>query len=329
MSDAKKISSFRYIGLLLSIATIISGIICFSYNFDESLNYFSSGMAVYCFYTLLIIDIIFAFVSLIIIPKQNPSYSFSPASSKNLAAIIPAIGSLIYVLLLLYAKILSNTYVNYILIGLSALTVLYYLCNSILSDVKPAAFATLSLFPIILLILNVAESYFDYNLEMNSPVKIIFQFSMLFSMFFTFSETRFALSKPMPRLYFASAFLASLLCGVSSTSYVILYLTGRFSNKLYLALSIFLFSLFIYTLYSMLCFASQKPSSANDKILIDDTQDQIIPSGSGFNSEAPVSDDSESQNSDTDAKSEETTEEVITANTESEETSTDTTDKGA
>jgi len=90
--------------------------------------------------------------------------------------------------------------------------------------------AWLGFFPIIRALTGVARVYFEMEIQMNHPSKLMLQFALVSVMIYFLCEERFYISKEYarPRRFFVSgcaAFFLSFLCGVSE-------IIGFFSGKL-------------------------------------------------------------------------------------------------
>ena len=110
---------------------------------------------------------------------------------------------------------------------------------------KTALISLLGILPILACILLNAYYYFDVSIEMNAPIKIALQISLLFAMLSYTGEVRFHLGRPMPRLY---VLIGAWLTGIGSllaVSLPIAFLTGAVSRPDYAAGAILLASIIL------------------------------------------------------------------------------------
>lgn len=119
------------------------------------------------------------------------------------------------------------------ILGLIA-SILSAVCFFVRSARNPKAklSAWLGFFPIIRALTGVARVYFEMEVQMNHPSKLILQFALVAVMFYFLCEERFYISKEYarPRRFFVSgclAFLLSFLCGVSE---IIGFFFGKLSK---------------------------------------------------------------------------------------------------
>ncbi len=94
------------------------------------------------------------------------------------------------------------------------------------SDSKLAVW--LGFFPVVRALVGVASIYFDMNIQMNHPSKLMLQFALISIMLCLLFEQRFVISEShaRPRLYFASACIAFILAFSGGASEMFGYFAG-------------------------------------------------------------------------------------------------------
>lgn len=131
--------------------------------------------------------------------KGNPSGEGSPFSSGR-AFPLSSVGFLLAgcTLLVSRASDVLRTAAGVLLLLASIYG--FCLCAPTLRQ-KTALISLLGLIPILACILLNAYYYFDVSVEMNAPIKIALQITLLFAMLSYTGEVRFHLGRPVPRLY--------------------------------------------------------------------------------------------------------------------------------
>ena len=136
--------------------------------------------------------------------------------------------------------------------ALSFMSGLYFVCAA--TDLKPVYKIITGVFAIIRLTLMLGGSYFDQQVQMNAPDKVLFGLACVFSMLFIASELKVFVGTARSSVFTFSASIASLLSAASSLPSIIAYHGGRLpeNNGLYAEY----YLLLAIALYGVACLVS-------------------------------------------------------------------------
>ncbi len=99
-------------------------------------------------------------------------------------------------------------------------------------DPKAKLSASFGFFPIIRALVGVAEIYFEMEVQMNHPSKLMLQFALIAIMFYFLCEERFYVSQEhaRPRRFFISGCLAFFLAFSGGVSEIVGFFSGKLSK---------------------------------------------------------------------------------------------------
>ncbi len=125
----------------------------------------------------------------------------------------------------------------------------------------------LGFFPILRALTGVALVYFEMEIQMNHPSKMMLQFALIAVMLCLLYELRFGVSEahPRPRLYFVSAciaFILSFTCGVSE---MFAYLAGYLGRGDFFAEAFFCLTMSLYILARLNTFVRAASATAPEQ----------------------------------------------------------------
>lgn len=123
---------------------------------------------------------------------------------------------------------------------------IHFFLNAYFTDIKNEIRATFSLFTVLFFAMYAAFLYFNRELALNAPNKIVDQMAFLFSALFFLYEARISLGREVWRGYIAFGMVGVVLCAYSSVPSLILYFakSTEISNSMeenLLLLSVFIF----------------------------------------------------------------------------------------
>ena len=133
-----------------------------------------------------------------------------------------------------------------------------YFISDILKP-KTATKIELNILTLVRLTAMLAVSYFDQNVQMNAPDKILFGIACVIAMVFTVSELKLIVGSARKVLYTLSAALTVLLCSTASIPSIIAFHAGRLpeNNGLYFEYY-FLLAMAIYAAIRLVTLISPK-----------------------------------------------------------------------
>ncbi len=271
--------------LSAAFACVILRLIGTLFFFDVDIGYYQSGQIVPIIANILpaiaaIASIVFCLISRIKIAPVSPFENKYTKYGSAVAAVGFAIFAVTYALSLAeYSELYG------------ALPFSYLLC--LICSVGACAFFTLKTFravnsdilylltgllAIIWCVLQLAECYFDTFVQMNSPIKLVFQFACLCAMLLTVNEMRIGLESKRNGFHLLSATLATIFLPMSAIPSIICYLTDNMPTSYVLFFPdcvMLLLSVFAVTRLVQMCFGKEAavPSEVYEEAT--DTQEQV------------------------------------------------------
>ncbi len=150
---------------------------------------------------------------------------------------------------------------------LAIFAVAHFILTAMLTDRESNSRAAFGLANVLFLALYTSYLYFDTELPMNAPNKIVDQMAFLFAALFFLYEIRISLKREVWNLYIAFGFIAATLTAYSSIPSLIFYFTNKtpISNSIYE--NILCFCLFIFIL-SRLILASKLKEDKESEVVV-------------------------------------------------------------
>ena len=231
---ARALHIYGICAIAVSFACIVFRLLATLFFFDVDIGYYRSGSIVAIIASYL--PAIAALASLVICAVSK--ISVIPAEPRNtkavrICALFPALGfigySVIYAISTVeYYGLYGELPLLYILmLAASVISAVFFALLALKKNVGDAYFAVSGIFLIIWLIISLAESYFDSFVQMNSPIKMIFQFATLSAVLLAVNELRVDLEVKKPRFHLFAATVATVFLGTSSIPSIICSFTGH------------------------------------------------------------------------------------------------------
>ncbi len=253
-SSQRKLLSI-YIWGYIALA-FICGIVtelCVWFAYDSQLNYFSDSPVVFSLYGSIAIAVLFAASSIFTLKRSNEAgyiYNVEILQKACPSSILPAIGAIVCAAARIYDKMIRVGLLldkfDMILIALCFIAAAYFICAGFFINTKKEIKIALCIPAMLAFGISAIEAYFEYELEMNSPVKLFMQFAAVFCMAYLASEAKYIIGTQRPRRHLIFTSIASALSLVSAVLYITLYINGRVNNVFYLAINIWLITMLIY-----------------------------------------------------------------------------------
>ncbi len=253
---SKNLKVWLYASFVLTGTAVVLLTVMLFTGYNSSSNYFSPSLPYSIFKGFCISAILLAVLSFIFTPKGK----LNGDSPLTLPVLFPSVLFALILLgmgVLMLGSLLGISIVGNIFVGqntallifgaiFSFISVAYFIFNCFPQNGKlgeghalfgfavPAASAVF-----------IATTYFDLDISMNAPIKLLFHLSMIFFMLWLVYELRVQLKKPMSRLYFAFGIVAMFFSGVASLPWIIAGIAGILKEPVYPA----------YTFYNLVSFA--------------------------------------------------------------------------
>ena len=129
---------------------------------------------------------------------------------------------------------------------------IHFFLNAYFTDIKNETRALFSLFTVLFFALYAVFLYFNRELALNAPNKIVDQMAFLFSALFFLYEARISLGRAVWRGYIAFGMTGAALCAYSSIPSLVLYFVRSTEVSNSMEENLLLFAVFIF-ISSRLC----------------------------------------------------------------------------
>ena len=249
-------NKYRLLGIYLPIyavvllSSVIMRIIATLIHFDYRTGYFTNHSLISVSNAIVVAGIILLFSyavtarkDLKLIPNFTSPMTYIPTGIVGVALIFVAVLMLILARDAFEFTRITGSFASY---GFKALLYLacavFAVCSAVhfsltatIENRTNASRAAFGLCTVIFLALYAAYIYFDTNLPINAPSKIIDEMAYLFAAVFFLYETRLSLGREKWRAYIAFGFVASLLTAYSAIPSLVVY----FAKDSFLSLSIY------------------------------------------------------------------------------------------
>lgn len=263
---------FSALGVTLTAVGLRTSSLFFS--FDSELGYYSTGAVLpIIFNALLVVGVLFFVVISPIWFKKKSIQLPTPTATHHALSIICALicsPALVFNII----EVVKKDRHSFMFVALAILCMAYFLSDlfKFRTDIK----LLLSLAFLIDLTAVLAASYFDQNVQMNAPDKILFGIACVSAMLFIVNELRMTVGTTKPAVYLFSAACASLLCATSSIPSIIAYHAGRLpeSNGLYSEYYILL-SVAVFSILRMIMITFGSKNTA-DTVCNDHSNDNAV-----------------------------------------------------
>lgn len=215
---------YRLIAIGLTAIASILGVLALFLNYDSLIGYYSNGailpivLAIVC-----VASVVFFAVFAILRFRGFPS---AYAKKTSLAVRIAAFASAALALLLAITDLRAGASIFVLLLGLGAC--LYFLLMAT-EKATPALSLAFGFCTILRLVVEVARSYTDFLIPMNSPEKLWLHLAAVAGMFFLISEMRAMIAKP----YTATTLFASATATLLGTTSALTLLLGSLTHRFY------------------------------------------------------------------------------------------------
>ncbi|MBR2722145.1 MAG: hypothetical protein IKB75_05130 [Clostridia bacterium] len=260
---------------VLLIATLALQMIALLFEYDARENYFAIGAKLPIFSTLCAVLCGLCGIAAAFLTKGREQV-IAPVDAPICNPVccgLSAMGFLCAAALILIAGRSAFSLPTAIFLLLGFVYSILMLVRSVLSR-SFSALPWLGMIAVIATIVMNAYYYFDSTVEMNAPVKVCMQISLLFFMLSLVSELRYLFDAAQPRMYLAlhACLLASIALALPILLFVVL--TGRLARLDYLAGGLLLLFLLPSAVLRILCMlfgaktepiqACEEPAAQND-----------------------------------------------------------------
>jgi len=229
-------------GIIALAVTVLHTILLMNY-FDGDIGYFNNSLLSSITVAMVFVSILWFFSALLFIPKNilkadMPKTNISSKFGFIMCALLNAFGFFYYAYNLMDTQTVSK--IPLISAIFFLLSTFYFVGKAFDTFKKTDTTVLFGFFIIFTSIALLAETYFDKFVQMNSPLKVTIQISLLFIMLYYLSEFRFDLKKPYPRLYFVVALSAFIICMATSIPHIIAYSSNILDNTDYFLKDIYI-----------------------------------------------------------------------------------------
>ena len=240
-STSKKLSAL-VIGILIANVVVILLRICsLKWFYDTEIGYYQADAPLPLLGNILLTVFVIGAALFALFGFQKNELSLpKPTKLPRMVAILPAMAALLATV----GSMVSNdpsTYVSALPFKPSVLFTLCAICAFLVAiffillatgTLEKNKFGYLTLligfFALLYFVCALAIAYFDFEIQMNSPNKLIFMLANLSAVLAIFAEIRILVGEPKPRFALLAFSIATLLLGTSSIPSVFAYMSNIF-----------------------------------------------------------------------------------------------------
>lgn len=237
--------------IIATVAVVIMRTIACLNHLDFTSNFFNSKALITVSNYMTVAFALILFTYAIFAPKRQKLAADFSASSVYIPSGAVCV-ALIFLAIYMYSasKITGNAMVSnlqFAIFVLSALSLLHFIMNAFITERLHIVRGYFGICTVLLLALYASYLYFNTDLPINAPNKIVDQMALLFSALFFLYETRISLNRDKWRMYLATGYISAMLCAYSSIPALITYFAKDIviSNNIYENIFVLTIGLFI------------------------------------------------------------------------------------
>lgn len=222
-SDAKRspLAIYKLGAAVILLLTAVVGMIAFLAFFDSDSRYFKSSPAKIVLYVILAFAVIFA-ISAFFASKKIGKIEIKQKTPYNLSLIPTATSIAVFAIAATEITTGDNSIIS-IIISISLLGVALYHLADVLK-ISATAKLALGYVQIIFCILLISKLHLDFDVELNSPIKLLTQFSAATAVLSTLSDLRFLIDRASTGYFIFSkicCLTVSLLASIGALTEVV------------------------------------------------------------------------------------------------------------
>ncbi len=269
-----KIKVYFFSILALAALAALLRVITLIFNYDHIIGYYNSGFLVTVMNALCVLGCAWGLSVFFLLPKNSPSEDVRPRSS--MIALYFCAFVFLADALYSFAGMLGSseffdafsdsfaTKTEKVLVVMSILGALASLATAVCffrrASYKPATplDVTLGFLTLIRMLSGVFTVYFDMEVPMNSPHKVLIEWALIISMLFILHENRFfAPVTKRPRAYLGFGFVAMILTASAGIGGLFSYFSGLLEQGRFCVESLICLTMFVYISASISSYMKQ------------------------------------------------------------------------
>lgn len=217
-TQRNKLNIYLFSGLTLSAVTAALYILCFFASFDRAVGYFDASPLTAVLHALLALTILWVASLLLLLPRGGLDIGV-PTPRRGSTVLAYLLTAAFVISVYLHIKSAEPTLLSLVIALLGGVSAAYAGCTAIFNGTGSGSRSLLGYGVIAWCFLSIVEAYFNKYVTMNSPVKLLLMFSMVFMMLFQLHETGATVGRWRPRIYAVFGLLNVLLSASFSLSY--------------------------------------------------------------------------------------------------------------
>ena len=224
--NSKMSAAYLIVSLCLTAVSVVLRALDLFFFFDSDLGYYTSGAILPIVANVLLFAgvIFFIVFSFIFFRKEKVEYKTARSVPERAILIAAAVCSAVLTVSNAVDIILKDRS-SVVLFIVSAFCTVYFITDFF--NFKKETKVELGAIFLVRLTIMLATSYFDQNVQMNSPDKLLFGIACVAAMFFIVSEMKVAVGSARPAVHIIASSSAALLCSASAIPSIIAYPAGR------------------------------------------------------------------------------------------------------
>ncbi len=265
--QASKLKIYLYSGFSLSLILAALYVVGFSTSFDRTVGYFDASLVTSIMHAVLALSILWMASLLVLMPRSG-MLTGAPAMSGFSKKFVYIVTLAFVVSTYLHTQLIAASVVSVIGSVLGGVSVAYFGFTAIEPDANPEKRSLLGYGVIGWTFLSIIDAYFNDYVTMNSPVKLLLIFSMVFVMLFQLQEEGYFVGRGRPRLYVVFGLLNVLISSSFAISYIFCTVAKIYSIPEFLPTAIVSLAHAVYTVGRLIDMCAVSDNAVTEPVTV-------------------------------------------------------------
>ncbi len=276
--QANKLKIYLYSGFSLSSILAVLYVVGFSASFDRTVGYFDASPVISIMHAVLALSIPWMASLLVLMPRSG-MLTGTPAMGGFSKKFVCIVTLALVVSTYLHTQLIAASVVSVIGSVLGGVSVAYFGLTAIEPDSNPEKRSLLGYGVIGWTFLSIIDAYFNDYVTMNSPVKLLLIFSMVFVMLFQLQEQGYFVGRGRPRLYVVFGLLNVLISSSFAISYLFCTIAKIYSIPEFLPTAIVSLAHAVYTVGRLIDMCAVSDNAVTEPVTVAEEEGDAVNNG--------------------------------------------------
>lgn len=276
--QANKLKIYLYSGFSLSLILAALYVVGFSTSFDRTVGYFDASLVTSIMHAVLALSILWMASLLVLMPRSG-MLTGAPAMGGFSKKFVYIVTLAFVVSTYLHTQLIAASIVSVIGSVLGGVSVAYFGFTAIEPDSKFEKRSLLGYGVIGWTFLSIIDAYFNDYVTMNSPVKLLLIFSMVFVMLFQLQEQGYFVGRGRPRLYVVFGLLNVLISSSFAISYLFCTIAKIYSIPEFLPTAIVSLAHAVYTVGRLIDMCAVSDNAVTEPVTVTEEDVETVDNG--------------------------------------------------